>query len=322
MKAAETISESLTVCSLNLERELQPLVEDAWTPPSSVMIATDGSLGSDAAVVLGRRLAAREGLDAELVTVFERPIAYEVPLVPGVSELELDLAAKQGWWKGIEEQRRRIAPGAGRWPVTFEEGRPQRAIAGMAAERRKPLIVLGAGGHGLLERVAGGELALGVIRQGAAPVLAVSPDQERLPRTALVALDFTPASIEAAQLALYLLGGQGTLYLAHVRDWDLDGGPLSAVPDEQTARMLLEEVRRTLNPPPAVTVESVLLTGDPPRALLAFAAEQAVELIACGTHGYPALKRLFIGSVSTRLVRGAPCSVLVAPPTKDGIGWR
>jgi nucleotide-binding universal stress UspA family protein len=317
----EQATESFSASSLSFELEPSPLVSEGWTPPSNVLIATDGSPTSDAAVVLGRRIASRIAKEAELVTVFERPITYEPPLVAGLSEIELDLAAKQSWWYEIEQQRRRLAPAAARWPVTFEEGRPARTIADVASSRRKTLIVMGSGGHGLLERTVGRELALGVIRQGVAPVLAVHPEQTQLPASVVAALDFTPASIEAARLALHLLGDSGTLYLLHVHDDDKDNARTN-VPDEATARLLLEEVRRTLAPPLGVIVEEVVLSGDPAHAVMNFAAEQDVDLIACGMHGYSAFQRFLIGSVSTRLIRSAHCSVLVAPPGEEGPGWR
>jgi nucleotide-binding universal stress UspA family protein len=62
-----------------------------------------------------------------------------------------------------------------------------------------------------------------------------------------------------------------------------------------------------------VTVTPISLLGDPAAAVLAFAAAQGVDLIAAGSHGYGTIARTFLGSVSTRLVRGAECSVLVAP---------
>ncbi|HJR40914.1 MAG TPA: universal stress protein [Gemmatimonadaceae bacterium] len=322
MRSLEQPTESFTACSLSFEVEPSSPASEGWTPPSSVLIATDGSLASDAAVVVGRRLAWRAGQEAELVTVFERPITYEPPLVAGLSDIELELAAKQSWWYEIEQQRRRLAPAALRWPVSFEEGRPARAIADVAASKSRTLIVMGSGGHGLLERTVGRELALSVIRRGVAPVLAVHSDQSRLPASAVAAIDFTPASIEAAHLALHLLGDRGTLYLVNVRDGEKDDRSRTNVPDEATARLLLEEVRRTLEPPPGVTIEDVVMFGDPAHAVLTFAAEQDVDLIACGMHGYSAFERFLVGSVSTRLLRSSHCSVLVAPPGQEGIGWR
>jgi nucleotide-binding universal stress UspA family protein len=303
--------------------EVGSYAAEVWSPPLSLVVPTDGSLGADAAVMAARALAERESLSAELLTVFERSPMYDAPLATGMSSLEVDLAAKQGLWQEIEQQRRRLVPRAERWPVTFEEGDPSRVIAGIARDRSDPLIIMGLGHHGMVERMVGRELALDVIREGAAPVYAVHPELPRLPRFAMAALDFSPASIEAARLALYLLGECGTLYLAFARP--ATAVPLAEpapweVPSEQMLRVLFGEVSRSLGAPQGVTIEPVVLHGDPTRALLAFAAEQGIELIAAGTHGYTMVERMLMGSVSTRLLRSADCSVLIAPPHAEKRG--
>src|SRR6185295_13974515 len=65
------------------------------------------------------------------------------------------------------------------------------------------------------------------------------------------------------------------------------------------------------------TADRTLLAGDPAKSLLEHARRNQMDLIATGSHGFGFLTRLWLGSVSQRLVRGARCSVLVAPPA-DG----
>lgn len=54
--------------------------------------------------------------------------------------------------------------------------------------------------------------------------------------------------------------------------------------------------------------------SEPGRGILAFADEQAVDLIVVGTHARRGIDRLLLGSVADKVVRGAECSVLVVPP--------
>ena len=77
---------------------------------------------------------------------------------------------------------------------------------------------------------------------------------------------------------------------------------------------------RHLDPSPGIRIEYVHLHGDPARELLAFAKEYTVDVIAAGTHGGSAVRRIVLGSVSTALVRGADSWVLVAPPQEDTNG--
>jgi nucleotide-binding universal stress UspA family protein len=60
-----------------------------------------------------------------------------------------------------------------------------------------------------------------------------------------------------------------------------------------------------------VAVQTRLLTGDPAEQICSFADEVGARLIAVGTHGYGAMMRLLLGSVSTAVVRRADRPVLV-----------
>jgi nucleotide-binding universal stress UspA family protein len=52
--------------------------------------------------------------------------------------------------------------------------------------------------------------------------------------------------------------------------------------------------------------------GDPVQKLLE-AAEMGVDLLVLGSRGFGPVMRLLIGSVSSRVIREAPCPVLVVP---------
>jgi K+-sensing histidine kinase KdpD len=59
-----------------------------------------------------------------------------------------------------------------------------------------------------------------------------------------------------------------------------------------------------------------LLEGSAAEEIIRYATEQAMDLIVMGTHGRTGLERLLMGSVAEQVVRGAPCSVLVAKMPK------
>jgi nucleotide-binding universal stress UspA family protein len=58
-------------------------------------------------------------------------------------------------------------------------------------------------------------------------------------------------------------------------------------------------------------VRGEMLHGPPAERILAFLREGRFDLVAMGTHGRKGLKRLMLGSVAEKVVREAPCSVLV-----------
>jgi nucleotide-binding universal stress UspA family protein len=60
-----------------------------------------------------------------------------------------------------------------------------------------------------------------------------------------------------------------------------------------------------------ITAETVIVCGTPFREIIEVARTQQVDLIIMGTHGRTGMKHLLIGSVAERVVRLAPCPVMV-----------
>jgi len=57
----------------------------------------------------------------------------------------------------------------------------------------------------------------------------------------------------------------------------------------------------------------VVTMGEPYLAIVEEAEEQHADLIVMGSHGRTGLKRLLMGSVTSRVIGHAPCKVLVVP---------
>jgi nucleotide-binding universal stress UspA family protein len=58
--------------------------------------------------------------------------------------------------------------------------------------------------------------------------------------------------------------------------------------------------------------------GQPFGAIVDCAEKEAVDLIVMSSHGHSGLSRMLIGSVTDKILRGAPCPVLVVPLEKKG----
>ena len=78
--------------------------------------------------------------------------------------------------------------------------------------------------------------------------------------------------------------------------------------EEEYWKRQLEQIR-PVNP--AIPVHHVLLEGDPATEIVRYAQDAAMDLIVMGTHGRTGLERLLMGSVAEKVMREAPCSVLV-----------
>jgi nucleotide-binding universal stress UspA family protein len=138
-------------------------------------------------------------------------------------------------------------------------------------------------------------------------------------RKILYATDFSPYSNVAYFHAIALAEGHGArLAIVHVfspasfRPVVIEGAisPVEIGDREEREhwRGQLEQIR-PVNP--NIAVEHVLLEGDPAREIIDYAAEADIDLIVMGTHGRTGLERLLMGSVAEKVLRGAPCSVLV-----------
>jgi nucleotide-binding universal stress UspA family protein len=85
-----------------------------------------------------------------------------------------------------------------------------------------------------------------------------------------------------------------------------------------------QEALRDLATPPGSDLplaDAVVLEGDPAEEILAYARENAVDLMILGTHARHSLERFFVGSVTERVTRAATCPTLVVPPD-DGVRAR
>jgi Universal stress protein UspA and related nucleotide-binding proteins len=170
------------------------------------------------------------------------------------------------------------------------------------------------------------ETTLATIRRAPCPVLAVSDGCVGPPQTVVVAMDFSPASLHAARQALPLLADGAVVHLVHA--WRRY---LALIPDagddprdvayEHALPERFHRARNVLGRQRSLTFVSSVREGDAAAVILAAAREVRADLIVAGTRGHGVLERVWMGSVSTAVVRGAPCSVFVAsepPPVERG----
>jgi nucleotide-binding universal stress UspA family protein len=129
-------------------------------------------------------------------------------------------------------------------------------------------------------------------------------------RKILYATDFSPYSNQAYFHAVALAENHGaSLTVLYVMPTGF-GTPEAAggVEDRSYWREQLEQIR-PINA--GIPVRHVLLEGDPAGEIVDYAREVATDLIVMGTHGRTGLERLLMGSVAEKVMREAPCSVLV-----------
>ena len=305
----------------------------SYDPPvrGPVLLATDGGSATDAPLRAAKAIAERLGTTVDVIGVLEPfPSALLAPQLPIVRP-DIEEGRRKAMRAAIEQRLDVLGGGAELWPVSIEYGETARTIAQVARERDSTLIVVGAGRHAPGERVYSGDRARRVIRRADRPVLVVHDDFVGLPKTAVVAVDFSAASVRAARAALLMLGKEGRLVLVHVRAvLELPTVPPTLVlrdtsfdalvsrwrtEEEAETAQLFVHLRDELRPytPADVTIETRVRTGLVLSQLLGVAEDVGAELIAVGTHGPGIIERFFLGSVAIDVLRDSTHTVLVAP---------
>jgi len=134
----------------------------------------------------------------------------------------------------------------------------------------------------------------------------------------LVGVDFSPPSREAMQAAAALAKEFGAeLTVAHFWQIPLLGAELpvqAAYLDEMRAAAEQELVTWTAEASSLADrkVTSVFEIGVPWNEMVKLLQRDRYDLAVVGTHGRTGIKHALLGSVAERVVRHAPCAVLVA----------
>ena len=126
----------------------------------------------------------------------------------------------------------------------------------------------------------------------------------------LVGIDGSADAEAAACTVTELFGARlGQLTLATVIDYDAADSTRHG--GEAFVALAEQHLRDAAAALPDVDPRTVVLTGEPARAILAYAQDNPVDLVAVGTHG-SGLTKAMLGSVAAKLVRQHDIPVLVA----------
>lgn len=294
------------------EQAMKPLQGIRASRTSPVIVATDGHDQSNHAMLMAKLLAGKK--DALRVASVLRTLPVLTPEMSTAVSADLESARRRDQTRMVRQQAGRV------WNddlinVELFEGDPATCVAQLARQTNASLIVAGLGRHRVVDRLFGDETALRLIRVAGTPVYAVSNGPVRAPTRVVVAVDFSETSLRAARLALEVAAPTATVYLAHVapRDAMLNEWSAFGVSYKDDAGDALHKMREQLRIPEGIVVQRILLQGDPATELLAFSASVNADLIATGSHGHGFVTRMLVGSVTTRILRCATCSVLCVP---------
>ena len=133
----------------------------------------------------------------------------------------------------------------------------------------------------------------------------------------LVPIDFSDPSAKILNTALRASSDDGKLTLLHVVEYlplvteSFFGVYPHRKEVEQIKDLSRQKLEAAARQHPDHTFELVVREGKPASAILEAVAEIGPDLVVMGTHGRSRLDHLLIGSVAERVVRKAPCNVLL-----------
>ena len=279
----------------------------------NIVVATDFSPPAKDAFSRTLQLPLRTGASIELLHVMpdERdPDAAGLRELEAMRQLELardEAVAALGTAAGIH--------------ASLVRGLPFATIAERAHHARADLVVVGRHGERSLRDLLIGSTAERVIRNGSTSVLVVGGKPAAHYRRPLVAIDMSPSSRLALELAAELRDpGLEAIDVLHVIDLPLrmyaSEGQL--VPALERRRGELEHsvraevVQFLAGVAAGVRWNLAIELGDARSTILEQARRRGSDLLALGTKGRTGLTRVLVGSVAEGVIRHAPCDVVVA----------
>ncbi|HSJ10870.1 MAG TPA: universal stress protein [Longimicrobiales bacterium] len=289
-----------------------------------ILVPLDGSSFSEHSLPYALRVAQASGarIDVALVHVRQWPVSGEAALVEDVDRWEAEHRAREADYLHDLAARLHREGGVTVGPELLTgEIVPALERAAKAAD----LVVMTTHGRAGLERAWLGSVADALVRHVDVPLLLVRPsDDEPVDaafRHVLLALDgsdtaercIDPALEVAPDARVTVLrvvappAAVASPYIPHAARLTHEG-----MEDRlATANHHVDSVHTRLLARGRDAAAEVLLDYHEAHAILRFARENDVDLIALGTRGRSPLARLLMGSVSDKVVRGATVPVLV-----------
>ncbi len=296
-----------------------------------ILVPVDFSDQSSQALRYGCSLARSSGAELYLLHVVQELTAIGA----GSGAISFRTAAEYA--QEVEEQAREGL--LKMMPVEMSEGLrvrrrtvigfPWQDVVDFARSNDIDLICLGTHGRSGFRRMILGSVAEKVVQHAHCNVLVVrTPEGQAAPadqgplafRRVLVPTDFSDCSqVAVTEGAAWSARFNAELHLLHIVE---DNSPSVAEsslsnPVFQTyyqellrgGEKQLREV--TVAGLPATAIHRKVEVGDPIDKINRYATEHGIEMIVMGTHGRRGPSHWLIGSVAERVVRSAPCPVLV-----------
>jgi nucleotide-binding universal stress UspA family protein len=292
------------------------------TDMGAILVAIKPDDGGNAAVGAAQWLAEHERRALHIVSVIETaplisPFAAGTPALPPFH----DESERREVKRRLREFFERSGHRASTYRFDVMEGSAAETVTDIAREHDAAVVVIGTGTDGRISHLIYGEQTIEIVRMSRSPVLIVPPAASYPFERAMVAVDFSGASLRAALTAQEMLGAGGSLTLVHVKRPQGTAEKGAGRWNEAFGRRMREKLvqfARLLPEKPGLAIELDILHGAPADVLTAYVHTHAMQLLACGWHDHALMERIFVRSNASELIHRTECAVLVAPEPRSG----
>ena len=302
----------------------------------SILVPLDGSPAAEHALPWALSIAQQDGTSIHLVRVHVPPI----PMTAGTemaTDVALDAALRESEQAYFEELAGRLRAQT-TIPIhaTLLEGAVAEALDDYARSIRADLLVMTTHGRGAFTRFWLGSVADKLTRNSTIPTLLIRPNEKQAADLSnrpflsriVVPLDGSELAEKILEPAMKLGKATGAdfglvLALDAVENVAILARMKIKVPGgwfpeatQAKAEAYLQKVAHRLRGHSLKVSTKVIQHSTAAEAVLNYAGEHGNAAIALATHGRSGIRRMFLGSVADKIVRGATLPVLVYHPAE------
>lgn len=285
----------------------------------AILTPLDGSRLAEESLRAACATAHRTGavLHVALVHHVVAPSADSAAMATAINEL--DQLAREGEERYLEEVAERVRTQFGvRVETALLDGPVAETLVARVAEVGAELVVMTTHGRGVVSRFWLGSVADHLLRHLEVPMLLVrhrerpAMDSRMAFRRMLIPLDGSERAEAVIEPALTLCPPP-TAEVALLRV--VAPGPDGEARERGVAAVYLDEVAERLERRGCRVSTTVLVSDAPAQAILEQGRPEATDCIALATRGNDGMRRLVLGSVTDKVVRGSDVPVLALHPS-------
>ena len=270
-----------------------------------ILFATNFSLGSKIALKTLKLLQKKYKTDVSLIHVIES--FWKNWITSGLYKKEASQRLRS-WQKEISASSKGEK-------LTIEIGNPADTIIELSRKRKSNLILMGGKVTGETGRYKTGTAVDSVVRSATKPVWIC---QRNKISKILCGVDGSPSSRKALNFAMDLAKRYSAkLCIIHALPNYLPAFGISdkslQKEEEKFKIKNTNHIQKFLNsfPVKKIKLETIIDWGDPANILLDHAEDFDCDLIVIGAKGHSLLHHVLLGSTAEKILRYAPCSLLV-----------